>query len=166
MLRLTLHRGIGTLRNTMHASSRSNTRGIYSAGGFAFSSLLLLHALLIGPLLVECFPAGGGILMELLGHDPCHSAATHTARQEFSNVSVLISSESDDPCVDIALDNPGVTNSSAALPATPGSIFSETTAGAALYGFRPIQPRNILKPARAPGMFTGCRVTTDLSLRI
>ena len=71
-------------------------------------SLVLLHGLIASPLLVVCIPADGRSLIELIGQDPCHhpfGGADFDCAGGFS----LGSDDPADPCVDLILDNFGVT---------------------------------------------------------
>jgi hypothetical protein len=77
------------------------------------ASAILLHALVIGPLLVQCIPSDGRNLTELVGYDPC--------RQGFRNAPTLPGAPEawlpcdHDSCVDLMIDNPGITMAGIAI---------------------------------------------------
>ena len=88
-------------------------------------SLVLLNGLITAPLLVECMPADGSSLIELIGQDPCHHPfGTH----DHGACPVAAGAEdSSDPCVDLILDNLGITQGGAVLQ-SPLSLATHAVA--------------------------------------
>ncbi len=75
------------------------------------AALVLLHALITAPLLVECISTDGRFLLEILGHDPCHEpVAVRTLpghAREAAELSKTVNKG--DPCVDLMVDGPAGT---------------------------------------------------------
>jgi len=73
------------------------------------SSMVLLHAFLGAPLMVECVRTDGLRFIEIIGHDPCRipNGTSHFFRmQDSSLISLSDLSKSQSPCTDLLLHNP------------------------------------------------------------
>jgi hypothetical protein len=66
-----------------------------------WTGIVLVHALVTGPLLVQCVTPDGQWLIELLGHDPCHLHSGVAQTGMGSGTAV-------DPCADLLISNPAV----------------------------------------------------------
>ncbi|MBZ5496688.1 MAG: hypothetical protein LAP85_09815 [Acidobacteriia bacterium] len=133
-------------------------------------SLVLVYGLIASPLMVECIPADGRSLVELIGRDPCHHPFGEMETSCTHDFSVALLGEGDpaDPCVDLSLDNFGVTqnvmdvqsppmmmaNALADAAPCPAHLISTPGAGA------------IFKPAREPalGAVRDPRLTSSLRI--
>jgi hypothetical protein len=124
---------------------------------------VLIHGLVIGPLLVLCVTSGGEHLIELFGQDPCH----HAAMQRIKGPALLDSGEdAEDPCVDLFLDNPGLSQCGAEAQPLPActEFCDQATAPADFAALA--QPLHGLKPARSPACPPGSNPISGISLRI
>jgi hypothetical protein len=77
------------------------------------TGLVLIHALVTAPIQVECISPDGHYLLELLGQDPCHAAASAALAgwNHSASDTSMCASDKEDPCVDLVLDSPGATQS-------------------------------------------------------
>jgi hypothetical protein len=88
--------------------------------GMALMAGVLVSGLTAAPLTVVCIPADGRVIIELLGQDPCrhpdmHSSGHHRAQTASGK------SDPADPCHDLFLDHPGLTQCRADLHGSPQS---------------------------------------------
>jgi hypothetical protein len=74
------------------------------------AAIVLLHALVTGPLLVQCLTADGHALTELLGHDPCH-LQSGTAETGIGSGTPV------DPCADLLMSDAAVIQAGIQSPA-------------------------------------------------
>jgi hypothetical protein len=72
------------------------------------SGLIFLHALFTAPFLVQCIPQDGCYLIEILGHDPCHSsdapACFINSNGQIKAPRSGLALDDPDPCVDLMWD--------------------------------------------------------------
>jgi hypothetical protein len=91
--------------------------------GKCLAGLVLVHGLVSLPLLVVCIPIGGRPVVELAGHDTCHADfADHFERasQGSDLPSIFGPGRPFDPCLDISMFRPAISQSADA-PAAPGA---------------------------------------------
>lgn len=130
--------------------------------------LVLLHALISAPLLVQCIGADGRGLIEVLGNDPCHALRVPNTGGPAKGPAARGFATSDpgtDPCRDLLLDNPGCNSPHAeTAPATARAADSAATA------HRPCAATTGPGPMREPGdpplVWPGLHPRSFLILRI
>jgi hypothetical protein len=90
-------------------------------------SMALVHGLVALPLLVECLPADGRSLVELIGQDPCHHpfGEMEAGRGHDLSSSLLGEDDPSDPCLDLSMENTGMAQNAVALPAPPMSATDQ-----------------------------------------
>jgi len=129
-------------------------------------SLALLNGLVASRLLVECLPLDGSSLVELIGQDPCHHLFGGHVHK--SCPTSLGENDPSDPCVDLIMDNFGVTQSAALLQFSP-TLITDLPAQAAQAGENFIQAPTaggIFKPAREPARIPNCDPHLNTCIRI
>jgi hypothetical protein len=124
---------------------------------------VLLHALVIGPLLVQCIPPDGSSLVELIGYDPCHHA--QPVRADFSLPETgFTAGEEGNSCVDLMMDNPGVTQ--VGMEPFSGADAGMIAEHANFARFSEPLIFTSYRLARGPGIVSPATPTPVLSLRI
>jgi hypothetical protein len=167
-LSLTLHRALGSLRlktllSFMFTAEHRNLE-LDVLARFA-ALVILLHALVIGPLLVHCFPSDGSSLVELVGYDPCHHARPmHLVFP--GKTMVFLAFDGGDSCVDLMMDSPGVSESGME-PASTSGVNADTIVEQANSAHFP-EPMMFTSHslARGPGFDSTAAPMPVLSLRI
>jgi hypothetical protein len=154
----------GNLRKTSVPDGRSYSRALALLARFN-AAIVLMHALIIGPLLVQCIPFEGRSLVEFIGYDPCHYPGV-AYRELAGTTTVLLAGDIEDSCVDLMMDNPGVAQAGIMLLSTAGEHANHLDAdgrGTVLPG-----PLTFVAHAlpRGPGLcLPGC-IIPQLALRI
>ena len=126
--------------------------------------LVLVHALVATPLLVECFQADGGYLVEILGNDPCHNPVLTNGAEGVQESSTL-NDGTFDPCIDLLMDSPGCTRICSDLPL----LSLQTQDRTALDPAKGVVPLGILEHFRAnppPSLRSDAESQSPLALRI
>ncbi len=93
-----------------HGSLSFVSRGVIPL----FLGLALVNGLTASPLLVNCIPADGRSLVELVGQDPCHHQHQETSVNNGDREDV-VPGDLADPCIDLTLDNVGTAQQGAVL---------------------------------------------------
>ncbi len=87
-------------------------------------SAVLVYGLVASPLLVQCIPGDGNPLVELIGQDPCHQVFGEIAAGSGHDFS-FGADDPADPCLDLTLDNFGITPIVSDLQAPPGQVMAQ-----------------------------------------
>jgi hypothetical protein len=132
--------------------------------GSVFTVIVLLHALITGPLLVLCMPGDGHCLVEFVGHDPCHHFKVVQADSDASTT--LACEEDGDSCVDLMIDSPGVAQAGIDLVSLPAGSVVPALADPCDCAFSCPHVPEVYKQAREPVMLPTVRLLSDYSLRI
>ena len=132
--------------------------------GSFFTALILLHALITGPLLVLCMPADGRCLIEFVGHDPCHHFKVVQSNCDRSTK--LACEEDADTCVDLMMDSPGIAQAGLDFVSLPTSCVIPELAdsGDCVCDF--LYVPEVYKPAREPVILPAYDPRCDCTLRI
>lgn len=75
--------------------------------------IMLLHALIANPLLVDCIQADGRHVLEILGYDPCHGAPRAVQADAASpdgRAGTAGIADQTDPCLDLILNDQASTS--------------------------------------------------------
>lgn len=129
------------------------------------ASVFLLHALVTGPLFIQCIPSDGRSLTELVGCDPCRHPLQGVHGYP-RGPEGWTPGEQESPCVDLMIDNPGITmsgaviTSGAASRACVSAMSAETTVLCGPFAF------TTRELARAPGILSSPIGSARFSLRI
>jgi hypothetical protein len=102
--------GAATLGYRIHINKMRSLAAASPAAALCLS-LMLAQGLIASSLLVECLPGDGRSLIELIGQDPCREPfiATEAARGRDHAAPFLGEDDPADPCVDLSMDNFGMT---------------------------------------------------------
>ena len=97
-------------------------RGNLAWAGLSLTTAVLVAGLIAAPLTVVCIPADGRVMIELLGQDPCRHPGMHPAAARHRAPAAFGESGPADPCHDLILDKPGLTQCGASphVPPQPG----------------------------------------------
>jgi hypothetical protein len=133
--------------------------------GSAILSAVLVFGLIASPWIIECIPEDGKVLVELMGQDPCHHPRGHAAVADRHLPPGLDSSDPGDPCLDIVLDNLGLTQNGMDLyvPSQSDAAQAAIFLVDAECIFAPFGSRRLFKLAREPvdpGMPDSCQPAT------
>jgi len=84
------------------------------------ASLVLVHGMFAAPLLVVCINADGRVLIEIVGHDPCHEPreGIHTTAAAAPHMEAW-----HDPCLDLLLNKPASVQAQDSLPLPSSSAY-------------------------------------------
>jgi hypothetical protein len=130
----------------------------------AVSAALLFHALIAGPLLVQCIPSNGTCRLELIGQDPCRHLNAPGNSTRTRETAITDYDENTETCVDLAVDYSGL--SKACLDLNPPSFSFgniELNAGSSFDWLSALAP---FKLAREPEERFSNHISYPLSLRI
>ncbi len=133
-------------------------------------ALALAHGLIASSLLVECIPADGRSLIELIGQDPCHHpfGAVETLGGEHDTPTLQMENDPTDPCVDLSLDSFGISAGVMEIQSPSTSATDRLADASIVVGMLCPAPRAeaFFKQAREPVIPADCDSQLLLFLRI
>jgi hypothetical protein len=136
----------------------------------ALLCLALAHGLVASSLLVECIPADGRSLVELIGQDPCHQpfGAVETHSGDPHAPTLHMENDPTDPCVDLSLDSFGISAGVMEIHPPSTSATDRLADASTVVGMMRLAPRAeaFFKQAREPVIPADCDSRLLLSLRI
>lgn len=141
-----------------------------SPAAAALLCVALAQGMVASSLLVECIPADGSTLVELLGQDPCHQlfAAIELHWGDHHPATPQMEYDSTDPCVDLSLESLAI--SAGVIRNQPPAISAadQLARGSLLTGMVWFAPpaETLFKQARAPGRPADAAPQRLFSLRI
>jgi len=133
-------------------------------------SMVLVHGLVALPLLVDCLPADGRSLVELIGQDPCrHPLGKMEAAGSHDLPSNLLGADDpSNPCVDLSMEIAGMGQNAVALPVPPTSAAGRIAdvARIIIHANYLLSECTAFKLARDPLIIAGRDLLVTSSLRI